>query len=117
MAERRARSGMGARLKSALLWLAVLAALGGMGWSLVFSDHGWLVYRQEQAEFRALQAEVARLKREREALAREILRLRNDPDALEELVHRELGYVYPDEYMVLLPRRETTRPQGDARRP
>lgn len=73
-----------------------------MAWELVFSDHGYLVYRKEAREARELAAEIERLKAERARLAREILRLRNDPDALEELVHRELGYVYPDEVMVLM---------------
>ncbi len=79
--------------------------LGWEAWSLVFSDHGWLVWRKEKAEVRALEREVARLHEERERLAREILRLRRDPDALEELVHHELGYVYPDEIMVVFPRK------------
>jgi len=74
-----------------------------MVWDLVFSDHGYLVYRQEQAELRQLQDEIADLKAQREKLATKILRLRNDPKALEDLVHRELGYVYPDEYMLILP--------------
>ncbi|MDX8401554.1 MAG: septum formation initiator family protein [Mariprofundaceae bacterium] len=80
-----------------------------MAWSLVFSDHGWLVYRREAAELARLQREVEELKRQRLELAREILRLRNDPEALEELVHRELGYVHADEVMLLLPDREPKR--------
>jgi len=50
-----------------------------------------------------LQAEVTDLKIERERLAKEVLRFRNDPKAMEELIHRELGYVYPDEYMGIMP--------------
>lgn len=50
-----------------------------------------------------MRGELEGLKAEREKLAKEILRLRNDPRALEELVHRELGYVYPDEYMLIMP--------------
>jgi len=86
-----------------------------MFYELVFSDHGYLVYRKERAELHKLQAEVARLRARRERLAREILRLRHDPKALEELAHRELGYVYPDEYMVLLPRQSRARGKGSGK--
>jgi len=85
-----------------LLTLALLA-LGYMAWDLLLSDHGYLVYRQEQQKLLQLQAEVTRLKAQREQLAREILRLRNDPAALEELIHRELGYVHRDEFMLIMP--------------
>jgi len=86
-----------------LFWAMGLAATGYMAWGLVFSDHGYLVYREEAAQFQALQDEVKALKQERERLAKQILSLRNDPDALEELVHRELGYVHQDEYMLIMP--------------
>ncbi len=74
-----------------------------MGWSLVFSDHGYLVYRQEQQQLQALQQQLDALKQQRQQLAKDILRLRNDPQALEELVHRELGYVHPDEFILMMP--------------
>jgi len=87
-------------------WLLIalaLLVLAGMGWDLLFSDHGYRVYHAEKAQLEAMKAEIESLRAERERLAKEILRLRNDPKALEELVHRELGYVYPDEYMVIMP--------------
>jgi len=74
-----------------------------MLWSMIFSDHGYLVYRQEAMQTAELRAELKELQAERERLAEEVLRLRNDPDALEELVHRELGYVYPDEIILIMP--------------
>jgi len=74
-----------------------------MLWNLIFSDHGYFVYQQEAAALHQLKAEVNQLKIERERLAKEVLRFRNDPQALEELIHRELGYVHPDEYMVIMP--------------
>ncbi|HXH71492.1 MAG TPA: septum formation initiator family protein [Mariprofundaceae bacterium] len=83
-----------------------LLVIGWMVWDLVFSDHGYLVYRSEKAELQQLRDEVEALKIRRQKLGAEILRLRNDPKALEELVHRELGYVYPDEYMLILPEGE-----------
>jgi len=86
-----------------LLIALALLVLFGMGWDLLFSDHGYRVYHSEKTDLEAMKAEIEALKAEREKLAKEILRLRNDPKALEELVHRELGYVYPDEYMVIMP--------------
>jgi len=74
-----------------------------MLWNLIFSDHGYFVYQKEAAELQQLKTTVATLKIERERLANAVLRFRNDPQALEELVHRELGYVHPDEYMVIMP--------------
>ena len=91
------------------LVLLVILILGGMSWDLIFSDHGYLVYQSEKVELETLKAELSTLKADRERLAKEILRLRNDPKALEELIHRELGYVYPDEYMIIMPEKE-----GDA---
>ncbi len=86
-----------------LFWTASVAGLGYMVWNLVFSDHGYLVYRQEALQVELLRSELEEQKIERERLAKEVLRLRNDPDALEEMVHRELGYVYPDEIIVMMP--------------
>jgi len=80
-----------------------LALIAYLLWGLVGSDHGYLVYRRELQRVRQLQAQVERLRDKRECLARAILRLRHDPKALEELAHRELGYVYPDEYMLVVP--------------
>jgi len=87
-----------------LLWIGGGVTIAYMSWNLVFSDHGYLVYRQEAEQLQQLKSEVGALKAKRERLAKEVLRLRNDPDALEELVHRELGYVHSDEYMVIMPK-------------
>lgn len=86
-----------------LFWIGSCAALAYMAWNLTFSDHGYMVYRNEARELQALRHELDELKAEREQLAKEVLRLRNDPEALEELVHRELGYVHSDEFMVIMP--------------
>ncbi len=83
-----------------------------MGYDLLFSDHGYRVYRQEQRQLDALRMEISRLRAERERVARQILRLRNDPKALEELAHRELGYVYPDELIVVMPEKPVKRATG-----
>ena len=74
-----------------------------MSWELILSDHGYRVYQSERVQLEKLEDQLRALKVKREWLAKEILRFRNDPAALEELVHRELGYVYPDEYMLIIP--------------
>ncbi|MFQ5356280.1 MAG: septum formation initiator family protein [Mariprofundaceae bacterium] len=84
-------------------WSLASLILVYMVYDLVFSDYGYLVFRQEQQAFEALQLEVQSLREQRELLAKEVLRLRNDPDALEELAHRELGYVHKDEFMLIMP--------------
>ncbi len=94
---------MGKRLGQWLFWIAGVIGLSYMAWNLTFSDHGYLVYQKEAVQLQQLKAEVSALKVERERLAKEVLRFRDDPRALEELVHRELGYVHPDEYMVIMP--------------
>ena len=97
-----------------LMVLALLAILW-MGWDMIFSDHGYIVYRSEKMALESMQAEVEQLKADRERLAREILRLRNDPKALEELIHRELGYVYSDEFMLIMPEDGTSHDKGKTR--
>ncbi|MDQ6992278.1 MAG: septum formation initiator family protein [Mariprofundus sp.] len=94
-------------------WLSLIASVGVlayMSWNLFFSDHGYFVYRAESQQLQLLRDEVAKLEKQREQLSTEILRLRNDPDAMEELIHRELGYVYSDEFMIVVPKNR--RPAG-----
>lgn len=95
-----------------LFWGLSGVALCYMTWSLIFSDHGYLVYRQEAMQTGMLRQELEELLADRERLAEEVLRLRNDPDALEELVHRELGYVYPDEIMLIMPEGRSSEVSG-----
>ena len=96
-----------------VFWTVSAVGLGYMAWSLIFSDHGYLVYRQESMQAEKLRVELKEQQAERERLAKEVLRLRNDPDALEELVHRELGYVYPDEIIVMMPEQAAEAEKGN----
>ncbi|MFC1542455.1 septum formation initiator family protein [Pseudomonadota bacterium] len=97
-----------------LLLAVAILALVWMSWDLLFSDYGYRVYQAEHEKLEKLESDLKTLKVKREWLAKEILRLRSDPAALEELVHRELGYVYPDEYMLIIPEGESERtsPKG-----
>jgi len=90
-------------MKSWLLWGLALLVLAWMIYELVFSNHGYLVYRHEQQELMDLQAQAKQLKKQRQNLASRILQLRHDPKALENLAHQRLGYVYPDEYILIMP--------------
>lgn len=74
-----------------------------MIWDVLFSDHGYFVYDAEQQVLEKLTLEIKQLKAEKEVLKHQIIRLREDPETLEEVIHRELGYVYPDEYMLIMP--------------
>jgi len=106
---------MDKRIGRSLVWLAGATILVYMGWNLIFSDHGYLVYRQEVTELKALKEQVTLLKQQRERISAEILRLRNDPDAMVELIHRELGYVYPDEFMLVLPEKSKASTTEDTK--
>jgi len=75
-----------------------------MVWDLIFSDHGYFVFQHEHEQEQNLQQEIERLRAEETRLKEEIIRLREDPKTLEEVIRRELGYVYPDEYMLIMPK-------------
>lgn len=73
-------------------------------YDLIVSPQGLLAYFEEVREVESLKQEIAELKAERTRLVHEISRLRNDPKTIEELIHKELGYVHPDELIVIVPR-------------
>ncbi|MDQ7002077.1 MAG: septum formation initiator family protein [Ghiorsea sp.] len=75
-----------------------------MIWDLIFSDHGYFVFQHEREHHHMLQQEIKHLRAEEARLKEEIIRLREDPKVLEEVIRRELGYVYPDEYMLIMPK-------------
>jgi len=80
-----------------------------MIWDLIFSDHGYFVFQQESKQQQALDDEIRALRTEEVRLKAEIIRLRENPKALEEVIHRELGYVYPDEFMLIMPETEEAK--------
>ncbi len=73
-------------------------------WNLIWSGHGYLIYHHEKQRVEALKSEAVRLRQQRGKLARKVLRLRHDPETLEKYIHQELGYVHPDEFMVIIPK-------------
>ncbi len=78
-----------------------------MSWDLIFSDHGYFVYQDEYHLQQKLEADIKILEAEKRKVKQNIIQLRENPKVLEEVIHRELGYVYPDEYMLIMP--ETTQ--------
>jgi len=82
-----------------------------MIWDLIFSDHGYFVFQHEQQTKQTLQDEIEKLRAEKEKLKHEIIDLRENPKTLEKVIHRELGYVYPDEYMMIMPRETLKKPE------
>jgi len=90
-------------MKSWLLWGLALLVLAWMTYQVLFSNHGYGVYQEEQQQLLVLQEQAKTLEKKRQDIARRILRLRHDPKALEYLAHQRLGYVYPDEYIWMIP--------------
>jgi len=90
-------------IKSWLLWGLALLVLAWMTYQLVFSKHGYFVYQQELQQMRQWEQQASDLKQQRETMVRRILQLRHNPKALEHLAHQRLGYVYPDEYILIMP--------------
>ncbi len=56
-----------------------------------------------------LQMDIENLKAEKARLQGEVMRLREDPKALELMIRQALGYVYPDETMIIMPKRKETK--------
>ena len=75
-------------------------------YSVLFSDRGLPRYLNEARELKVLQYDLQQVRAKREQLAQRVLLLRSDRSYLESVIHRELGYVYPDEYILI--RKETT---------
>ena len=75
-----------------------------MIWDLILSDHGYFVFKGEYQQQQNLSADIKSLQEDKEKLKTEIIRLREDPKVLEEVIHRELGYVHSDEYMLIMPK-------------
>ncbi|MDQ6953424.1 MAG: septum formation initiator family protein [Mariprofundaceae bacterium] len=78
-----------------------------MTYQLICSNHGYFIYQQEQQNIIALQQQAHILKQQHDSMVRRILQLRHNPKALENLVHERLGYVYPNEYILMMPDEKT----------
>lgn len=84
--------------------LFLLAANAWVQYLLWFGDQGLVRWRQTQKQYLAVKEDV-RLAEERiQLLKDEILSLEKEPVILEEVARRELGMVYPDEIIFIVPK-------------
>ncbi|MDQ6951807.1 MAG: septum formation initiator family protein [Mariprofundales bacterium] len=94
---------MGQGWQRGIIWMIAALLLFWLVWDLLFSNHGYPVYRKEKIEISKLKQQIADLQVQRKKLVKEILRLRHDPKTQEKLVHQRLGYLHPDEFVILHP--------------
>lgn len=81
-------------MKTGRLFAVVFLALVCL---IVFSDKGFVGYRESGRTLESLQIENERISRENERLREEILLLRSDFDYIEMIARRELGMLRNDE--------------------
>lgn len=79
-----------------MLVAAVLIVDGLVG------DRGLLAVMQARRERDALAGALERLRRENDRLREEARRLKEDPEAIEEIARRELGLIRPGEKVFIL---------------
>ena len=65
-------------------------------------DKGLLEMMKKRAEYRALEQTLARSRAENTVLREEARRLREDPQAIEDLARRELGLIKPGEKLFII---------------
>jgi len=82
--------------------LFALVILHYLAFELIMSKQGYLVYQKEKQQLQQLQQETQKMQAYHDKLAKEVIYIREDSHALEALVHSELGYVYPDEYVLIM---------------
>lgn len=72
--------------------------------STFFGKKGLLQIREARRLQRELQAEMVRLKLEKERLEKEVKELRHDPLMVEEEARKKLWLIKPEEKVLVLPR-------------
>jgi len=102
--ERNTLSGFG---KSAsvgvLLGLVLLVANAWVQYLLWFGDQGLVRWRQTQKQLQDVRGEVQDAEKRIQRIKDEILFLEKSDVALEEVARRDLGMVYPDEILFIVP--------------
>ncbi|MEO5338944.1 MAG: septum formation initiator family protein [Magnetococcus sp. MYC-9] len=87
-----------------LLGLFLLVANGGVQYLLWFGDQGLVRWRQTQKQYQLLLEDIRLAEQRIQRVKDEILLLEKNPVALEEVARRELGMVYPDEILFIVPK-------------
>ncbi len=90
-----------ARRRRRLAW-AVFAVSGVLMVNALVGDNGYLATLRARREYDALQASLARTRYENQQLRDQILRMRDDPTALEEVARGQLGLIKPGETVVIV---------------
>ena len=96
------KSGMFNRLLQVALLLFALVIIHYLAFELIMSEQGYLAYQEEKQQLHRMQQEIVKIQAHVDSLAKEIIYIRDNPHALEALIHSELGYVYPDEYVLIM---------------
>lgn len=84
-----------------LIWAAAVAA-GGLSLFSAADARGFRRYLRLQGEVRALEARSSKLVEENRALLEEIDGLRSDRRGLERAAREELGFVRPNEVVIIV---------------
>ncbi|MEO5346923.1 MAG: septum formation initiator family protein [Magnetococcus sp. YQC-9] len=89
--------------KGVLLGLALLVANAWAQYLLWFGGQGLVRWRHTEKELVAVRSEVNEVENRIHELKEEIRLLEKDPSAVEGVARRDLGLVYPDEIIFILP--------------
>ncbi|MBF0127776.1 MAG: septum formation initiator family protein [Magnetococcales bacterium] len=89
--------------KGVILGLALLVANAWAQYLLWFGGQGLVRWRQTEKELASMQMEVGEVEGRIQDLKDEILLLEKDPTAVEAVARRDLGLVYPDEIIFIVP--------------
>jgi cell division protein FtsB len=87
---------------------------GVLGYFAVAGGNGLQVYRQKQAEDRALAKQIDGLKQENAQLQEHVDRLKSDPEAIEHEARARLHYARPGEVIYTLPDSPASKPADPA---
>ena len=86
------------------LGLFLLIANAWVQYLLWFGDQGLVRWRQTQKQYLLVLEDVRLAEKRIQLIKDEIVMLEKDPVALEEVARRELGMVYPDEIIFIVPK-------------
>lgn len=74
-----------------------------VGYHVMFGHNGLTAFEQKRQDAHALEVQMKMLQRENETLRGHVVRLQNDPNAIEHQAREELHYTRPGEVIVTLP--------------
>lgn len=90
------------RLLHLAVFLFAIVIIQYLVYEITFSEQGYFAYQEDKKQLQQLQKDIDLIQTTHDKLAKEIIHIRENPYALEALVHSELGYVYPDEYVLIM---------------